>query len=61
LIEVPVAALASITEAVSLDLSAFSAPDRFTGELNSEQAKAIAVSEMTLRFRANVRLINPPN
>jgi hypothetical protein len=58
---VPVAELASITEAVSLDLSTFSDPDLLTGELNSEQAKAIAVSEMTLRFRANVWLINPPN
>jgi hypothetical protein len=57
---VPLVALASTTEAVSLGLSAFSAPDLFTGELNNEQAKAIAVSEMALRFRANILIISPP-
>jgi hypothetical protein len=60
-VEVPVAALASMTEGVSLELSVFSAPDRVIGELSSEQAKAIAVSEIALRFSANVRLINPPS
>jgi hypothetical protein len=49
-----------MTEVVSIDFVAFSAPDRFIGELSSEQPKAIAVSAIRLRFRENILLINPP-
>ena len=55
-----VAKLASVTPLVFWDVFDSEFPTRLTGEERSEQAKAIAVSDKRLRFKANDLLINPP-
>jgi hypothetical protein len=54
------AKLASSTLLAFLEVFDSEFPARLTGEDRSEQAKAIAVNDKRLRFKANDLLIDPP-